>query len=446
MTALKVEHSVMELPQENFYITKKKFKTSELPLTATQRSTIEGLQHTIKKKGEWDALRKKVWSEFIESDEKKAFTERLNELAEAEIDRDPSLLSRERGKAAAMMQGPIDRTDIYKSIESSLEDLIAKHLNHIYEAAREVRRADIGEEAVAKEEALGNKTDEEYAREAAVRREAREAQRKQEEARKRRQEEKERLQEEEEKKKAELERLRKADLRRKEVIAINERREKERQEREEARKLQEEKERESREQNEQSRREDTARNGYHSQYYERDRSPPYPAARHQKSREPSHSRTREPSPGPPAPQVDEKALEEAALELLIREGRANAAKFGSRTELERSESLEPPLRKSQMLRSKSNNRSPSKPLEDHRSPSKLESLKPKLSYSITNTIQEEVTHPSIPPTTTETNQPVPLITPTVKATTINAPTPKSQKPTDPENSPNTSEKAMPTNA
>ena len=67
MTALKVEHSVMELPQENFYITKKKFKTSELPLTATQRSTIEGLQHTIKKKGEWDALRKKVWSEFIES-------------------------------------------------------------------------------------------------------------------------------------------------------------------------------------------------------------------------------------------------------------------------------------------------------------------------------------------------------------------------------------------
>ena len=42
----------------------KKFKTSELPLNAAQRSSIDSLLHTIKKKGEFDALRKKVWSQY----------------------------------------------------------------------------------------------------------------------------------------------------------------------------------------------------------------------------------------------------------------------------------------------------------------------------------------------------------------------------------------------
>ena len=46
---------------------RKRFKTSELPLNATQKSTIDGLLHTIKKKGEYDSLRKKVWSQFEES-------------------------------------------------------------------------------------------------------------------------------------------------------------------------------------------------------------------------------------------------------------------------------------------------------------------------------------------------------------------------------------------
>lgn len=46
---------------------RKRFKTSELPITATQKSTIDGLLHTIKKKGEYDLLRKKVWSQFEES-------------------------------------------------------------------------------------------------------------------------------------------------------------------------------------------------------------------------------------------------------------------------------------------------------------------------------------------------------------------------------------------
>lgn len=44
-----------------------KFKVSELPLEAAQRSAIDGLVHTVKKRGEFDTLRKKVWAEYAES-------------------------------------------------------------------------------------------------------------------------------------------------------------------------------------------------------------------------------------------------------------------------------------------------------------------------------------------------------------------------------------------
>lgn len=46
---------------------RKRLKTSDLPLTPTQRSTIDGLLLTIKKKGDFDALRKKIWSLYVDS-------------------------------------------------------------------------------------------------------------------------------------------------------------------------------------------------------------------------------------------------------------------------------------------------------------------------------------------------------------------------------------------
>ena len=45
----------------------KRFKTSELPLSVSQRTSIDNLLHTIKKKGEFDALRKKIWSLYTDS-------------------------------------------------------------------------------------------------------------------------------------------------------------------------------------------------------------------------------------------------------------------------------------------------------------------------------------------------------------------------------------------
>lgn len=53
------EHDVDALP--------KRFKAPELPLSQSQRSVIDGMLHTFKKKGEFDALRKQVWDQFSES-------------------------------------------------------------------------------------------------------------------------------------------------------------------------------------------------------------------------------------------------------------------------------------------------------------------------------------------------------------------------------------------
>ena len=53
--------------EEDVFVPRKKFKTSDLPLNSTQRSTIDSLLHTIKKKGEYDALRKTIWSEYAET-------------------------------------------------------------------------------------------------------------------------------------------------------------------------------------------------------------------------------------------------------------------------------------------------------------------------------------------------------------------------------------------
>lgn len=45
---------------------RKKPKVSELPLAPAQRASIDSLLQTFKKKGQFDALRKKTWSQFEE--------------------------------------------------------------------------------------------------------------------------------------------------------------------------------------------------------------------------------------------------------------------------------------------------------------------------------------------------------------------------------------------
>lgn len=45
---------------------RKKPKISELPLSSAKRASIDGLLHIFKRKGEFDALRKKTYKQFEE--------------------------------------------------------------------------------------------------------------------------------------------------------------------------------------------------------------------------------------------------------------------------------------------------------------------------------------------------------------------------------------------
>lgn len=45
-------------------VTRKKFKTDDLPLSAAQHAVIDKLLHSFKKKGGFDSVRKQIWAEF----------------------------------------------------------------------------------------------------------------------------------------------------------------------------------------------------------------------------------------------------------------------------------------------------------------------------------------------------------------------------------------------
>ncbi|KAE8163320.1 complex proteins associated with Set1p component shg1-domain-containing protein [Aspergillus tamarii] len=332
---------------------RKKFKTEELPLSPTQHRTIEDLLHAFKKRGGFDTTRKKLWTEFDEGEGRVEFTNLLVELAESEITREPELLSRERGKAATLIEGAVDRSDIYKTVEASLDALASKHLPAILESIREIRRQDVGEEAAALEEQAGNKTDEDYAAHVKAKREEREKvwqetlrkQKEAEEEEARRKAEEKRKQRELDRQKEEEERARRKEReeqRRAEQRAQDEQREKERQERYERRRREErEKYRDWRDRSRTRDRDSERDRDRDRDRYRRDRSLGHrsdrglsPRLRDSRRDTPATPKEPTPAPPPPPPPVDEKSLEEAALQLLLKEGEELAAKARQKPEFD----------------------------------------------------------------------------------------------------------------
>ncbi|KAH0547586.1 hypothetical protein FGG08_000311 [Glutinoglossum americanum] len=310
---------------------RKKFKTSDLPLPAATRSAIDGLVHTFKKKGEFDKLRKHLWGKFTESNAKASFTSSLTELAESEIDRDPSLLARDRGKAATLIEGAVDRTDIYKTVDAEIDALINENLAQIEATVRAVRREEIGEASAADEERRGNKTEDDYAREAEEKRRERERIREMELERQREVErEKERIHERELEKQREEERQKERE--KEELRALEREKERKREaEREREKELRRIKEREAERELERQRK--VGCWGGDEKVGKVDVV---------KELEMEIEKRRISLPPEAA-----KALDEEALELLLKEGQEHSAKAKQRPEPERSASLEPPPRKTQ---------------------------------------------------------------------------------------------------
>ncbi|KAI9759761.1 MAG: hypothetical protein M1835_000319 [Candelina submexicana] len=391
---------------------KVQFRASDLPLSTAKRSAIDSLLHIFKKNGGFDSSRKRVWAEFVEDDAKTRFTTSLTDLAESELERDSSLLSRDRGKAATLIEGAVDRSGIYKSVELDVDAFISKHLEVVTRTLRELRKSEVGEEIAASEEKTGTKSDDEYAREAERRQQLRESQRlaeleeqrKLEKAKQRAKEaeEKEKLRQREmhreEELKREIEMLREREAQREKAVERDraEQREKEMQrerEREDKRLLERENKRLHHEDRQTARQRDESRHRKYQEHTERQwmhagpvaELSPRAMAHNVKEETPEVKEVR-------IPPEEEKDWEQEALELLLKEGQEHAAKAQQRPELDRSESLEPPPRKGQSVKGARAESSPRKSPE----------------RSNGNTIKSMAPSPSLRPSSPAHNDPNPL--------------------------------------
>lgn len=303
-----------------------RFKLSELPLVKEQRTTIDSLLLKFKKGGGYDKLRKQVWAAYNTPETKESLSIKISSVADAEIEKLPQLLSRERGKAATLIQGAVDRSGVYQDVEARIDEEMAKHIDVVLESVRDLRRADIGADKQVEEDVRGSKTDEEYAAETEARGTQRQANRERieqlsremmalkakvkaaeekkrnEEAAKRLAEEQKRKAEEEEKRRAEYAR-RKEEEGRREAERIKARDER-------ARKREEERKERERE-------------------YERDRDERSRRKYTRDSRDGSHDRRRGSTAASATVATDAKKepipsdrdLEAAALDALLREGK-----------------------------------------------------------------------------------------------------------------------------
>ncbi|KAF2011287.1 hypothetical protein BU24DRAFT_466017 [Aaosphaeria arxii CBS 175.79] len=364
---------------------RKKLKLSDLPISQTKRSAIDGLHHTFRKKGEYDAMRKQIFAQFEASPAKDALLASIEELVDRETDRDPSLLSKDPRLAATLIEGAGERSDIYKDVSASLNQMIDEFCtSQGIQKMREYRVQEIGAELAAEEEKRGSKADEDYIREADARREERAAKRAKE------------LEEELEKERQEKARKDERRRREKEEEAAREkerreRDERRRKEREEREKEEEERRRQDRERIEKEREEKRARKKKEDEEWEAQRSERIRRERERHSerygdrysrrsrsrsrsrdrrrdrsrdrrrddsrsrsrsrsrgrgadRRNAKARTKTPEPPKPVNLDDIKVDDDAALQALLQESE-QMKKSRQRPALERSESLDPPMRK-----------------------------------------------------------------------------------------------------
>jgi hypothetical protein len=78
----------------------------------------------FKKSGKFDAMRKQALRTFEQSPDGIAFKARLEQLVDAELQRDTTLAARDRGKAATLIGGAVDRSSCYTDARKQATDHI----------------------------------------------------------------------------------------------------------------------------------------------------------------------------------------------------------------------------------------------------------------------------------------------------------------------------------
>ncbi|KAF1826948.1 uncharacterized protein K489DRAFT_397310 [Dissoconium aciculare CBS 342.82] len=292
---------------------RKKPKVSELPLSSMQRASIDSMLHTFKKKGEFDAMRKRALQQYNESAQRGMFEASLRTFTASEIDRDPlKYLKPDRRIAAPLLEGAAARADVYGKTEEDINRYIDQYIADAERILREIRVQDIGEDVAHEEYEKGRKSDEAYATEAEERRRDRARQHVEDEKKRKKAEATER-------KKKELEALAKKQEQLQKEMERLQREAKRRQEREAFKAAEKEKERER------IRKYNEEREKQRKEAEEREKAIQVERERRQKE----------------LSEMEQKRIEAEALDLLLKDARKMSEK-GRRPGLERSESMEPP--------------------------------------------------------------------------------------------------------
>lgn len=84
------------------------------------------------------------------------------------------MLKLDRSKATLLLEGAVDRAGVYQDAEHQIDKLIDAHITQIEQGIRKLRQEEVGVDAANAEQERGGKTDEQYAEEAAAKRDSRE--------------------------------------------------------------------------------------------------------------------------------------------------------------------------------------------------------------------------------------------------------------------------------
>ncbi|KAF8249614.1 hypothetical protein K440DRAFT_522692, partial [Wilcoxina mikolae CBS 423.85] len=105
------------------------------------QGNIKLLQNDFKKRGHFDSIKKEVFAQFYGSDIMVQLRERLEDSTDSELTRDPSLMARDRGKAAAMIERSIDHRGVYKIAEDNFNELLDSRRDEVEDIIRELMLA-----------------------------------------------------------------------------------------------------------------------------------------------------------------------------------------------------------------------------------------------------------------------------------------------------------------
>lgn len=88
------------------------FASKDAPDKALEPAEKAAIEQ-FKRSGDFDAIRKDTLRAWEASEAGATFLKKLQAIASSELERDQSLLARDRGKAATLVGGAVERTNLY---------------------------------------------------------------------------------------------------------------------------------------------------------------------------------------------------------------------------------------------------------------------------------------------------------------------------------------------